>query len=86
MCVMKCCDCAVVVECAITFHKLLVILDEIFGMVALTVDKYTESVISVGVKMFATGGRGSTNSFVCWVCALGYIFGDILRRLDRLCE
>jgi len=54
--VMKCGDCAVVVECAITFHKLLVIFGEIFGMVAFTVGKYAKSVMFVGVKMFATSG------------------------------
>ena len=86
MCVMKCCDCAVVVECAITFHKLLVIVDEIFGVVASGVFKYTKSFVLVGVMFFSASGGRSANSFVGRVCAEGDIFGDVLRGLDGLCE
>ena len=74
---MKCGDCAVVVECAITFHKLLVIFDEIFGVVASVVFKYTKSFVLVSVMFFSTSGRGSANCSVCWVCPFGDIFGDI---------
>ena len=62
--VMKCGDCVVVVECAITFHKLLVIFDEIFGVVACVVFKYTKSFVLVSVMFFSAGGGGSTDSSV----------------------
>ena len=74
---MKCGDCVVVVECAITFHKLLVIFDEIFGVVTGGVFKYTKSVVLVSVMFFSTSGGGSANCSVCWVCPFGDIFGDI---------
>lgn len=77
--VMKCGDCVVVVECAITFHKLLVIVDEIFGVVACGVFKYTKSFVLVSVMFFSTSGRGSTNSSVGGDCARGDIFSDVLR-------
>jgi len=62
--VMKCGDCAVVVKCAITFHKLLVIFDEIFGVVAGGVFKYTKSLVLVSVMFFSTSGGGSANCSV----------------------
>ena len=84
MCVMKRSDCVVVwKKCGITSgDEMFVVVGEIFGMVAVTFGEYTESGVFVGVKMFATGGCGTTNRFVCGVCALGDIFGDILGRLD----
>lgn len=58
VCVMKCSDCEVIwKKCGITSgDEMLVVLGEIFGMVAVTVGKYAKSDMFVGVKMFATGG------------------------------
>ena len=88
MCVMKRGDCAMVwKKCGITSgDEMFVVVGEIFGMVALTVGKYAESFMLVGVKMLATGGYGTTNSSVCGVCTAGDIFGDILGRFDGRCE
>ena len=88
MCVMKRSDCAMVwKKSGITSgDEMLVVVGEIFGMVAVTFSKYAKSGVFVGVKMLATGGCGTTNSSVCGVCALGDIFGDILGRLDGRCE
>lgn len=81
---MKCGDCEVVwKKSGITSgDEMLVIFGEIFGMVAVTVGKYAKSGMFVGVKMFATGGWGTTNSFVCGECPASDIFGDILGRFD----
>lgn len=46
---MKCGDCVVIVKRAITSHKLVVIFDKIFGVVACVVFGYAESVVSVRV-------------------------------------
>ena len=59
MCVMKCGDCVVVWKsCVVTSgDEMFVIFDEIFGMVALTVFKYTKSVMIVSVMFFSATGR-----------------------------
>ena len=80
VCVMKCSDCMMVwKKCGITSgDEMVVIMGEIFGIVTLSVGKYAKSGMFVGVKMFATGGWGTTNSSVCGVYPTGDIVGDIL--------
>ncbi len=84
--VVKCGDCVVVVKRAVTFHKLVVIFDEIFGVVACGVFKYTKSFVLVSVMFFSTSGRGSANSSVGGDCARSDIVGNGLRGLCGLCK
>ena len=49
VCVMKCSDCVVVVKRAVTFHKLVVIFDKIFCVIACIVFGYAESEMLVRV-------------------------------------
>jgi hypothetical protein len=85
---MKCGDCEVVCKKrGITSDdEMLVVLGEIFGMVAATVDKYAKSFMFVAVKMFATSGGGTANGSVCGGCPPSDIFGDVLGGFHGFCK
>jgi hypothetical protein len=59
VCVMKSSDCVMVWKsCIVTSgDEMFVIFDKIFGIVTVTVFKYTKSVILVSVMFFSTTGR-----------------------------